>query len=249
MSRPLQGRVALVTGASRGIGEASAYALAQAGADVAVNYRGRAEAAAEVVRRIRQLGRRAVAVQADVTAREQVQAMVSSAVDALGAIDVLVNNAGVLQQKQFVDITDEDWDHVLAVNLKGVFLCSQETLPAMLRQGSGRIINMTSSGGQLGGPLAPHYAAAKAGVIGLTRSLARLGAPSVAVNCVAPGLVDTEMTSAEIASEAGKEKLRQIPLGRVAAPAEVAASVLFLATAAPYVTGHTINVNGGLYLG
>jgi 3-oxoacyl-[acyl-carrier protein] reductase len=249
MSRPLQGRVALVTGASRGIGEASAYALAQAGADVAVNYRERANAADDVVRRIQRLGGRALAVQADIAVREQVQTMLTSTVEALGTIDILVNNAGLLQQKPFIDITDEDWDRVLEVNLKGVFLCSQELLPAMLRQGSGRIINMASSGGQLGGTLAPHYAAAKAGVIGLTRSLARLGAPSVAVNCVAPGLVSTEMTSAEMASESGKEKLRQIPLGRAATPAEIAASVLFLATAAPYVTGHTINVNGGLYLG
>jgi 3-oxoacyl-[acyl-carrier protein] reductase len=249
VSGALEGRVALVTGASRGIGEAVAHALARAGADVAVNYLEREAAAAEVVRRIDGLGRRALAVQADVTVREQVRAMVSHTVETLGAIDVLVNNAGLLQQKPFANITDEDWDRVLAVNLKGVFLCSQEVLPAMLRQGSGQIVNMASSGGQLGGVLAPHYAAGKAGVISLTRSLARLAAPDVAVNCIAPGLIDTEMTRAEIASEAGTQKLRQIPLGRVGTAAEVAASVVFLAASAPYVTGQTINVNGGLYLG
>jgi 3-oxoacyl-[acyl-carrier protein] reductase len=249
VSEALQGRVALVTGASRGIGEAIADALAQAGADVAVNYREREAAAAEVVRRIEGLGRRALAVQADVTVREQVRAMVARTVETLGAVDILVNNAGLLQQKPFADITDEDWDRVLAVNLKGVFLCSQEVLPAMLRRGSGRIVNMASSGGQLGGRLAPHYAAGKAGVISLTRSLARLATPAVAVNCIAPGLIDTEMTQAEIASEAGAQKLRQIPLGRVGTAAEVAASVVFLAASAPYVTGQTINVNGGLYLG
>jgi NAD(P)-dependent dehydrogenase (short-subunit alcohol dehydrogenase family) len=241
--------VALVTGASRGIGEAVACALARAGADVAVNYREHEAAAADVVRRIDALGLRAVAVQADVTVRDQVRAMVSHAVNTLGAIDILVNNAGLLQQKPFADITDEDWDRVLAVNLKAVFLCSQEVLPAMLQRGSGRVVNMASSGGQLGGPLAPHYAASKAAVISLTRSLARLAAPDVAVNCVAPGLIDTGMTDAEMTSEAGAQKLRQIPLGRVGGVEEVAASVVFLAASAPYVTGHTINVNGGLYFG
>lgn len=249
MTGPLEGRVALVTGASRGIGEAVAHALARAGADIAVNYAEREAAAADVVRQIDVLGRRALAVQADVTVREQVRAMVSRTIETLGAIDILVNNAGLLQQKPFADITDEDWDHVLAVNLKGVFLCSQEVLPAMLRQGSGRIVNMASSGGQLGGPLAPHYAAGKAGVISLTRSLARLAAPAVAVNCVAPGLIDTEMTHVEIASEAGAHKLQQIPMVRVGTAEDVAASVVFLAASAPYVTGQTINVNGGLYLG
>jgi 3-oxoacyl-[acyl-carrier protein] reductase len=249
VSGALQGRIALVTGASRGIGEAIAHALAQAGADVAVGYREREAAAAEVVGRIDGLGRRALAVQADVTVRAQVRAMVSRTVETLGTVDILVNNAGLLQQKPFADITDEDWDRVLAVNLKGVFLCSQEVLPAMLRQGSGRIVNMASSGGQLGGPLAPHYSAGKAGVISLTRSLARLAAPDVAVNCIAPGLIDTEMAGAEMASEAGAQKLRQIPLGRLGAAEEVAASVVFLAASAPYVTGHTINVNGGLYFG
>jgi 3-oxoacyl-[acyl-carrier protein] reductase len=249
VSGELRGRVALVTGASRGIGQAVAGALACAGADVAVNYREREDAAGAVVCQLRELGSRALAVQADVTVREQVRTMVSRTVDTLGAIDILVNNAGLLQQKPFADITDADWDDVLAVNLKGVFLCSQEVLPGMLRRGAGRIVNVASSGGQLGGPLAPHYSAAKAGVIGLTRSLARLAAPDVAVNCVAPGLVETEMTRIEIASDAGTQKLRQIPLGRVAAAEEVAASVVFLAASAPYITGQTINVNGGLYLG
>ncbi len=249
MSGLLEGRVALVTGASRGIGRAIAVALARTGADIVVNYREREDAAAEVVDQIEDLGGRALAVQADVTARGQVRAMVSRTVERLGDIDILVNNAGLLQQKPFVEITEEDWDRVLAVNLKGVFLCSQEVLPAMRSRRSGRIVNMASSGGQLGGSLAPHYAASKAGVISLTRSLARLAAPDVAVNCVAPGLIDTEMTQTEIASEAGAEKLRQIPLGRVGAAEEVADSVVFLAASAPYVTGQTINVNGGLYLG
>jgi 3-oxoacyl-[acyl-carrier protein] reductase len=226
-----------------------ARALARAGADVAVNYREREAAAAEVVRQIEGMGRRALGVQADVTVRQQVRSMVSHTSTTLGAIDILVNNAGLLQQKPFAEITDEDWDSTLAVNLKGMFVCSQEALPAMLDRGSGRIVNMASSGGQLGGPLAPHYAASKAGVISMTRSLARLAAPKVAVNCVAPGLIDTEMAGAETTSEAGAQKLRQIPLGRPGGAEEVAASVVFLCASAPYVTGHTLNVNGGLYFG
>jgi 3-oxoacyl-[acyl-carrier protein] reductase len=247
--RALEDRVALVTGASRGIGAAVARALALAGANVAVNHRESKLAAAAVVEEISGQGTRALAVQADVTDRGQVRNMVAQTIEALGAIDILVNNAGLLQQKPFADISDDDWDRVLAVNLKGVFLCSQEVLPAMLDRRSGRILNMASSGGQLGGPLAPHYAASKAGVISLTRSLARLAAPYVAVNCIAPGLIDTGMTDTEMASEAGVQKLRQIPLARVGSAEEVAASAVFLAASAPYVTGHTINVNGGLYFG
>jgi 3-oxoacyl-[acyl-carrier protein] reductase len=249
VSAALEGHVALVTGASRGIGAAIAVALARAGADVGLNYREREDAAAHVVSEIEQLGRRALAVRADVTEREQVRAMIAHTQAALGPIEILVNNAGLLQQKPFAQITDADWERVLAVNLTGVFLCAQEALGAMLARGSGRIVNIASSGGQLGGPLAPHYSAAKAGVISLTRSLARLGAPAVTVNCVSPGLIDTDMAGTEMASEAGARKLQQIPLGRLGGAAEVAASVVFLAASAPYVTGHTINVNGGLYLG
>jgi 3-oxoacyl-[acyl-carrier protein] reductase len=246
---PLRGRTALVTGASRGVGEAIALALAGAGASVVVNYRTRRPAADGVVRTITDSGGRALALQGDVTERAQVRAVVRETVEAFGGLDILVNNAGLLQQKPFTEITEEDWELVLAVNLKGVFLCAQEAL-AWLREGEGgRIVNVASSGGQLGGPLAPHYSAAKAGVIALTRSLARLLAPEVAVNCIAPGLIDTEMTRAEIASEAGIEKLRLLPLGRTGTAVEVAASALFLAASAPYVTGHTLNVNGGLYLG
>ena len=246
---PLQGRTALVTGASRGIGGAIARALAGGGANVVVNYRERRDAADEVVRAITAHGARALAAQADVTIRAEVRELVSQTIESFGTIDILVNNAGILQQKPFAEITDEDWDTVMAVNLRGTFLCSQEALAAMRRQGGGRIVNLASSGGQLGGALAPHYSASKAGVIGLTRSLARVAAPDVAVNCIAPGLIDTEMTQAERASAAGREKLTQIPLGRSGSAEEVAAVALFLATSASYVTGQTFNVNGGLYLG
>ncbi len=249
MSASLDGRTALVTGGGRGIGRAIALALAAAGADVMVCYRERAEPAGAVVAEIEALGRRAVAVRADVAEREDVRAMVRACRDELGGIDVLVNNAGVLQQKPFAEITDLDWDHVLSVNLKGVFICSQEVLPLMSARGGGRIINIASSGGQLGGPLSVHYSASKAGVISLTRSIARIAAPAITVNCVSAGLIDTEMTRQEIESEAGREKLSAIPLQRLGTPDDIADAVLFLASSADYVTGHTINVNGGLYFG
>jgi 3-oxoacyl-[acyl-carrier protein] reductase len=245
----LSGRVALVTGGVRGIGRAIALALAGAGADVAVGYRERSDAAAAATAEIEALGVRALAVQGNVAVREEVRNVVSATRGWQGRIDVLVNNAGVLQQKPFSEITDTDWDQALSVNLKSAFICSQEVLPVMQADGGGRIVNIASSGGQLGGPLAVHYAASKAGLISLTRSLARIGAPSVIVNCIAAGLIETEMTQSELASPEGREKLAQIPLGRPGTPAEVAAAVLFLASSASYVTGQTINVNGGLYLG
>jgi 3-oxoacyl-[acyl-carrier protein] reductase len=162
---------------------------------------------------------------------------------------VLVNNAGVLEQKPFAEITEADLDRALDVNLKAVFLLSQAVMGPMREREWGRIVNVASSGGQLGGPLAVHYSASKAGVIGLTRSLARVGAPHVAVNCVSPGLIETEMTENEIASPAGRKKLSDIPLGRAGSAEDVAAAIRFLASGAPYVTGHVLDVNGGLFLG
>lgn len=249
MSGQLQGRTALVTGASRGVGRAIALALAGEGANVVVNYRERRQAAEEVVGEIEGIGAVALAVQGDVAQRDQVRALLAATLQRFEGLDILINNAGLLQQKPFAQITDADWDGVLAVNLKGAFLCSQESLDALLRSDHGRILNISSSGGQLGGTLAPHYAAAKAGTIALTRSLARLLAPEIAVNCIAPGLIDTDMTRDEIASPEGLEKLAQIPLDRVGSAEDVAAAAVFLAASAPYVTGHTLNVNGGLYLG
>jgi 3-oxoacyl-[acyl-carrier protein] reductase len=248
-STPLEGRVAVVTGGGRGIGRAIALAFARAGADVTICYRARAEPADAVVAEIQALGRRAIAVNANVANRSEVQTMLGAACENLGGIDILVNNAGVLQQKPFAEITDLDWDHMLDVNLKGAFICSQEILPIMTKRGGGRIVNLASSGGQLGGTLAVHYSASKAGVISLTRSLARIAAPGVTVNCIAAGLIDTEMTSEEIASDGGREKLSAIPLARPGTPDDVAAAALFLVCSADYVTGQTINVNGGLYLG
>ena len=245
----LAGRVALVTGGSRGIGRAAALALAEAGADVAITYRERAEAADAVAAAIAALGRRALSVRAELGPGAEAARVIDEVTSGLGPVDVLVNNAGVLEQKPFEEITEADLDLALAVNLKAVFLLSQAVMGPMRERGWGRIVNVASSGGQLGGTLAVHYSASKAGVIGLTRSLARVGAPQVAVNCVSPGLIETEMTETEIASPAGRQKLDQIPLGRVGTPDDVAATIAYLAAAAPYVTGQTLNVNGGLYLG
>ncbi len=249
MSDVLTGRVALVTGGSRGIGQAIAVALAGAGADIALSYRQREDLAGEVVALIERTGRRAIAIQADVSRRADVRRMVATARDSLGHLDILVNNAGLLQQKPFHEITDEDFDAIVAVNLRGTFACVQEAAVALRERGDGRIINLASSGGQLGGPLAVHYSASKAGVISLTRSFARVLAPEIAVNCISPGLIETEMSTRELASPEGQAKLSQIPSRRPGTPEEIGQAAVFLASSTPYVTGHTLNVNGGLYLG
>jgi 3-oxoacyl-[acyl-carrier protein] reductase len=246
----MNGRVALITGSSRGIGRAIALQLAGAGVDLVVTYHERGQAATAVVAEARAIGVRALSVPLDVSSRTSIRDACAAAIAEFGAVDILVNSAGILEQKPFAMITDDDWDRTMAVNLRGAFACAQELLPDMKQRGWGRIVNVASSGGQLGGTLAVHYATSKAGIIGLTRSLARLGSPEVLVNCVAPGLIDTEMTADEIASEAGREKVRAIPAGRPGLAKEVAGAVAYLTSdAAAYVTGQTINVNGGLYFG
>jgi len=247
----LTGKVALVTGGSRGIGRFIAIACAKAGARVALTYNVNANLADEVVDAIRALGSKAVRIQASVEDRSSVRRAMSDAKSELGPVDILVNNAATAQEKPFHTITDADWNQMLAVNLSGPFICCQEVLPDMLKQNWGRIINISSIGGQWGGFNQVHYAASKAALISLTRSLARIySGQGITTNAVAPGLVSTEMSAAEIDSAAGREKLRNIPIGRIATGEEVANVVVFLASeAASYITGQTMNVNGGMYFG
>jgi 3-oxoacyl-[acyl-carrier protein] reductase len=245
-------KTAIITGGGRGIGRAITLALSQKKFKVVVTYVTQRDRCEQTAAEVDKLGGEALVIQADVTKRESVRQLISTATEKFGTVDVLVNNAGILQQKPFNTISDEEWDTMLATNLKSVFLCSQEVMPVMVRQGGGSIINISSSGGQLGGMLAVHYAVSKAGVISLTRSLARVGASDgIRVNCVTPGLIETEMSQKEIHSEVGQQKIgKEIPLRRAGQVQEVATAVAFLASdEASYITGQSINVNGGLYMG
>jgi len=238
----LDGRVALVTGGSRGIGRAIAVALAKAGAAVAVNYRERAEAAASVVEAILKSGGRAAAFAADISDARAVQNMSIEVEGQLGPIDILVNNAGRAAARGLDDISEEDFDRALAVNLKSAFLCTQAVLPAMRARGWGRIVNISSIGARIGaGSVSVAYGAAKAGLEGLTRAYAvRLAKEGVTVNAVAPGLIDTEMGAPLIAAGVAA----RIPVGRVGTGEEIAEAVLLLVRDA-FITGQTIAVNGG----
>jgi NAD(P)-dependent dehydrogenase (short-subunit alcohol dehydrogenase family) len=244
----MRGRVALVTGGSRGIGRAIALALAQAGTRVALTYQRREDLAAEVVTAVKRGGGEAIALPMTVEERASVREGVAETRRRLGPVAILVCNAAVAQEKPFAELTDDDWDRVLAVNLRGPFACAQEVLADMRGAGFGRIVNVASIGGQWGGRNQVHYAAAKAGLINLTRSLARLySAEGITVNAVAPGLVATDMTAAELASEAGRAKVAAIPAGRIGTAEEIAHVVAFLASdAASYVTGQTVSANGGM---
>jgi len=247
----LTGKVALVTGGSRGIGRGIAIALAEAGAQVALTYKVNQDLAEQAVESIAAQGGKAIAIQMIVEDRSSIRRAVAEARSSLGPINLLVNNAATVQEKPFDMITDADWAHMLTVNLQGPFVCCQEVLPDMLRQEWGRIINISSIGGQWGGFNQVHYAAAKAGLISLARSLARIySRQGITTNAVAPGLVRTEMSARELDSDAGREKVRTIPIGRIATVEEVAQVVVFLASdAASYITGQTISVNGGMYFG
>ena len=243
MLADLQGKFALVTGASRGLGRAIALALAEAGSDVAVNYHRQEAAAREVCARIVGLGRRALAVGADVSRASDVASMIASIEDALGPVDILVNNAGIVSHQSLGEIAEEDWDRLLAVNLKSAFLLSQSVLPQMRDKGWGRIINISSVAAQTGGITGPHYAASKAGLLGLTHSYARhLFKTGITVNAIAPALVETDMVTADL-----KASPEAIPVGRFGTPDEVAAVAVLLAQNG-YITGQTINVNGGWYM-
>jgi 3-oxoacyl-[acyl-carrier protein] reductase len=245
----LTGKTALVTGASRGIGRAIAVALAEAGADVAVNYAGSEAAAAETVKAIEALGRKAMMVQANVGKPAEFEHMVAGVLGTFGKLDILVNNAGITRDNLIMRMKEEEFDAVIETNLKGVFNGIKAVTRSMMKQRSGRIINISSVVGSLGNAGQANYVAAKAGVIGLTKSAAReLASRNITVNAVAPGFIGTDMTDKLPADM--KEKLEnEIPLGRIGRPEEIASCVLYLASdAASYMTGQTIHVDGGMYM-
>ena len=247
----LTGKTALVTGGSRGIGRSIALALADAGAFVVLTYHVQREAAEQVVETIEQSGGQAWALQMALEQDDSLAKAVRWTVATLDAVDILVNNAAMAQERAFLRLTPDDWAMMLRVNLQGPFRLCQEVLPHMQQYSWGRIVNIVSLGGQIGGTLQPHYAAAKSGLESLTRSLARLyGRDGITVNAVAPGLVATGMVADELATPAGQAKVASIPLGRIATPDEVGSVVAFLCSnEAGYITGATLNVNGGLYMG
>lgn len=244
----LQGKVAIVTGSARGLGKAMALKMAQEGAKVVVcdlNYEG----CLAVKEEIEQAGGEALAVRCDVTKREEVAALVAETMDKFSQIDILVNNAGITRDAQIIKMTDQQWDEVLNTNLKSMFICIQEVIKVMIPRNYGRIVNITSVAALEGNFGQANYAAAKAGIIGLTKTLGReLGRKGITVNAVAPGFMDTEMTKT-IPPHIQEQLLARIPLRRAGHPEEVAEAIAFLASdAASYITGQTLSVNGGLYM-
>lgn len=243
----LKNQVAIVTGASRGIGKATALALATEGAKVVVNYASSSAAADEVVKTIIDAGGEAIALQADISQSNQVDNLMKQTLDQFGRIDVLVNNAGITKDTLLMRMKLEDWQAVINLNLTGVFLCTKAVTKTMVKQRSGRIINITSVAGQMGNPGQANYSAAKAGVIGFTKTVAKeLASRGITVNAVAPGFIATDMTQ-DLKSD---EIIKFIPLNRYGQPEEIAGMIRFLAAdaAAAYITGQTFNVDGGMVM-
>jgi 3-oxoacyl-[acyl-carrier protein] reductase len=244
----LQGKVAIVTGASRGIGRAIAQELANYGASVVVNYASSNDAAESLVTEIITAGGQAIALQADVSKSDQVDALFNAAIDKFKRVDILVNNAGITRDTLLLRMKPEDWQAVIDLNLTGVFLCTRAASKIMLKQRSGRVINIASVAGQMGNPGQANYSAAKAGVIGFTKTVAKeLASRGITVNAVAPGFIATDMTSNLSNTE---DILKYIPLGRYGQPEEVSGVVRFLAAdpAAAYITGQVFNVDGGMVM-
>lgn len=246
----LKDKIAVITGASRGIGREIALTFAREGADIVVNYLKEAEAAQDVAAKILELGRRALVVKADVSLRTEVRELFRQASD-FGQIDILVNNAGVNKRGWFEEATDEDWDWIMGVNLKGPFICCQEVFPYMKSRQTGRIINISSAAGQYHGPKTVHYAVSKAGLNSLTKLVARYGAEhNILVNAVAPGILLTEQTADELSSSAGQQIVDLTLLKRPGQLMDVASTCVLLASEEQsYITGQIISVSGGAYLG
>lgn len=245
----IEGKNALVTGASRGIGREIALELARQGANVAVNYAGSEQMANEVVDEIKSLGRKAFAIQANVADGDAVSNMMKEVVDRFGSIDILVNNAGITRDNLLMRMKEEDWDAVIDTNLKGVFLCTKAVTRLMMKQRNGRIINISSIVGVGGNAGQANYVAAKAGVIGLTKTTAKeLASRGITVNAVAPGFITTDMTD-KLNEDVQAEMLKQIPLARLGEPQDIAKVVVFLASEdSRYMTGQTLHVDGGMIM-
>jgi 3-oxoacyl-[acyl-carrier protein] reductase len=247
----LADRLILVTGASRGIGAAISRVAAQAGADVAVAYHEQRDGAEATAAAVRELGRRCETFEADLTDPVAARAMVRRVIERMGSIDGLVNNAGIMPQSPFLEISDSEWSEVIATDLTAAFACSQAVLPGMLEAGRGSIVMISSRLGQIGFAGVAHYAAAKAGVMALAKSIAReYGEQGIRANAVAPGVVVTDMTSADVVSgEVGKRRLAELPLGRFGRPEEVADAVVFLLSdASALFLGQTLGANSGGFM-
>lgn len=244
-----EGKSAIVTGASRGIGREIAILLGREGARVAVNYSGSKEKAEEVVELIKQSGGDAFAIQANVSDAEQVKEMIDETLKTYGSIDMLVNNAGITRDNLLMRMKEDEWDDVININLKGVFLCTKAVTRQMMKQRAGKIVNLASIVGVIGNPGQANYVAAKAGVIGLTKTTAReLATRNITVNAVAPGFITTDMTDA-LPEEVKSQMLGSIPLGRLGSAEDVAGAVAFLlSNDANYITGQTIHVDGGMVM-
>ncbi|WP_342566048.1 3-oxoacyl-[acyl-carrier-protein] reductase [Paenibacillus sp. FSL R7-0345] len=249
MFSALQGQTALVTGGSRGIGRSIALALAEQGVKVAVNYSGSEAAAQETVARIAELGSEGIALKGNVGISEQAENLVKEVINTWGRIDILVNNAGITRDNLIMRMKEEEFDQVIETNLKGVFNCLKAVTRPMMKQRYGRIINISSVVGVTGNPGQINYTAAKAGVIGMTKSAAReLASRGITVNCIAPGFIDTDMTR-ELSDEVRSELVKGIPLAQLGRPEDIANTAVFLASqGAAYMTGQTLHVDGGMYM-